>query len=543
MFFLSILVVGSMTESSSKLRTFIFELRRRKVIRVALVYILIAWVTIQVVDTTFEHLPLPTGSATLVIVLLLIGFPLALVLAWAYELTPGGLVRDVPIQDQPGQDQPGAGQSGTDEPVPPETSIAVLPFMDMSPDRDQAYFCDGVAEEIINTLTQVGDLHVASRTSSFRFKGQAMDIADIARKLRVKTVLEGSVRKAQEKLRITAQLVDAVSGFQLWSGRYDRSIEDIFSIQDEIARNIAEVLEVKLTPCKCVSTQNVDAYEYYLQGWNYFHRTGPKNMAMARRLFSRAIELDPAFAKAWAGLADSYGFDYLYYSADPKNLDEAGRAGKKALELAPELAETHTSRAFAHSLADEFDQAKKEFEEAIRINPNLFEAHYLYARTCFHQGKLERAAELFEQASRLRPLDYQSLILLSSVQKGLGKLDLSIDAARRGVAIAEKVLELQPDETRALYLAAMPLIRIGRKDDAHEWVERALFIEPDDPSLLYNVACFYAQIGQIDKALDCLERAILVGMANKSWIQNDSDLDPLRDHARFKQIFKSLAGT
>jgi TolB-like protein/Flp pilus assembly protein TadD len=537
MFFFPFYAVDTMAEFSSRFRAFIFELRRRKVIRVGLVYIVLAWVIVQVVDATFEHLPLPKGSATLVIVLLMIGFPLALALAWAYEFTPGGLKRDLPESGQQGVEQ-----AGTVEQDLPEASIAVLPFMDMSPDRDQGYFCDGVAEEILTTLTRVTDLHVASRTSSFRFKGQAMDIADIARKLRVRTVLEGSVRKAHDKLRITAQLIDAATGFQLWSARYDRGIEDIFSIQDEIARNIAEVLEVRLAPCKCVSTQSIDAYEYYLQGWNYFHRVGPKNMEMARHLFSRAIELDPAFAKAWAGLADSYGFDYLYYNAVQQNLDEANRASKKALELAPELAETHTSRAFAHSLSSEFGQANKEFEEAIRINPNLFEAYYLYARSRFHQGKLKHAAELFEQASRLRPLDYQSLVLLSRVQEGLGNEDLSLDAARRAVAIAEKVLELQPDEARALYLAATPMMRIGRKDDANKWIERALFIEPDDPSVLYNVACFYAQTGKIDKAVDCLERATLAGMANKSWIQNDSDLDPLRNHVRFKEILEGLAG-
>ncbi len=536
MIFSPVFAFDTMAEYISKFRAFIVELRRRKVIRVGLVYIVIAWVIMQVVDTTFEHLPLPNGSATLVIVLLLIGFPLALALAWAYEFTPGGLKRELP-----GNDQLEAEQAAIVHPDPPEASIAVLPFMDMSPDRDQDYFCDGVAEEILNTLTRVKDLHVASRTSSFRFKGQAMDIADIARKLRVKTILEGSVRKAQDRLRITAQLIDAATGFQLWSARYDRGLEDIFSIQDEIAQNITEVLEVRLAPGKCTNTQNIDAYEYYLQGWKYFHRVGPKNMAMARGLFSKAIELDPAFAKAWAGLADSYGFDYLYYSLDKQNLVEAGRASKKALELAPELAETHTSRAFAHSLCNEFDQANEEFEKAIEINPNLFEAHYLYARSCFHQGNLERAAELFEQASRLRPLDYQSLALLSSVQEGLGKGDLSLDASKRAVAIAERVLELQPDETRALYLSAMPLIRIGRKDDACSWVERALFIEPDDPSVLYNVACFYALTGEIDKAQDCLERASLLGMANKSWIQNDSDLDPLRNLARFNQFVESLA--
>jgi adenylate cyclase len=524
-----------MSDSASRLRRFFSELRRRKVIRVVVVYLALSWVIVQVVDATFEHLPLPSGSGTLVLVLLAIGFPVALALAWAYEITPEGLKRD-----NSDLDPQGGGELAAPAPEPPEASIAVLPFVDMSPERDHEYFCDGVAEEILTMLTRVPDLHVASRTSSFRFKGQAMDIADIAGQLGVRTVLEGSVRKAGDRLRITTQLIDAATGFQLWSASYDRGMEDIFSIQGEIARNIADVLEVRNASCKCDYTQNVDAYDFYLQAWNYFHRVGPKNMAMARHLFSRAIELDPSFANAWAGLADSYGYDYLYYNPTRQNQEEASRASRKALELAPKLAETHTSRAFAHSLCDENAEAEREFSEAIRINPKLFEAQYLYARMCFHQGKLERAAELFESASQLRPLDYQSLVLLSRVHEGLGNEELSLDAARRGVAIAEKVLELKPDETRALYLTATSLVLIGRKEDAESWVERALFIEPEDPSVLYNVACYYAQTGQIDKALDCLENAHLPGMANKSWLTNDADLDPLRDHPRFLQILEAI---
>jgi len=531
----AVIVDGNMSESASRLRNLLSELRRRKVIRVGLVYLALAWVIVQVVDSTFEHLPLPNGSETLVLVLLAIGFPVALALAWAYEMTPGGVKRDISDLD------PQAGRPfAAPDPEPPEASIAVLPFADMSPDRDHEYFCDGVAEEILTMLSRVPDLHVASRTSSFRFKGQAMDIADIAGQLRVRTVLEGSVRKAGDRLRITTQLIDAVTGFQLWSASYDRGVQDIFSIQGEIARNIADVLEVRNASCKCDYTQNVNAYDYYLQAWNYFHRVGPKNMAMARHLFSRAIELDPSFANAWAGLADSYGFDYLYYNPTRENQDEASRASRKALELAPELAETHTSRAFAHSLCDENTEAEKEFNEAIRINPKLFEAQYLYARALFHQGSLERAAEWFESASQLRPLDYQSLALLSRVHEGLGNEQLSLDAAERAVAVAEKVLELKPDETRALYLTATPLARIGRMDDAVSWVERALFIEPEDPSVLYNVACFYAQTGEIEKALDCLENARLPGMANKSWLANDADLDPLRDHPRFQRILNEV---
>jgi TolB-like protein/Flp pilus assembly protein TadD len=511
------------------------ELKRRKVFRTVVVYLASAWLIVQVVDATFEHLPLPGGSETLVFVLLAIGFPLIIALAWAYDVTPSGLKRDgtdpVPEEADP------SGPSATEA---PEASIAILPFTDLSPDQDNEYFCDGVTEEILNMLNRLPGLSVASRTSSFRFKGLSVDIAEIARKLKVRTVLEGSVRKSSDELRITAQLIDAATGYQLWSARYDRKMEDIFSIQEQIANNISDVLEVRQMPCECHYTGSVDAYDYYLKAWTYFHRVGPKNMAMARRLFARAIEVDPTFAKAWAGLADSYGYDYLYYNPTTENLIEAASASQKALQLAPELAETHTSRALAHLVCGDYEEAESEFEAAIRINPDLFEAKYLYARACFHQGKLMQAAELFEQASKLRPDDYQSLILLSRLHKGLGNHAESLDAAQRAVNVAESVLELEPDETRALYLAASSLAQLGRTEQAYEWVERALFIEPDDPSVLYNVACFYAEVGETEKALDCLEEAVLPGRANRSWMENDADLDSLRDHPRFAGILAAI---
>jgi adenylate cyclase len=524
-----------MSDFGTKLGNFYHELRRRKVIRATVVYLALAWLIVQVVDATFEHLPLPDGSETLVFVLLAIGFPFIVSLAWAYDVTPTGLKREKSDSERTRTEEvePGAAQS-------PEASIAVMPFVDLSPEQDNEYFCDGVAEEILNMLNRLPDLNVASRTSAFRFKGSAVGIAEIARQLNVRTVLEGSVRKSNGELRISVQLIDATTGFQLWSARYDRKMEHVFSIQEEIARNISEVLEVRHQPCKCDYTGNIDAYDYYLKAWTYFHRVGPKNMAMARHLFSRAIDLDPSFAKAWAGLADSHAFDYLYYNPTRENLLEASRASKKALQLAPQLAETHTSRALAFMLCSDFAEAEHEFKAAIEINPDFFEAKYLYARACFHQGKLPEAAELFEQASKLRPLDYQSLVLLSRVHKGLGHHAESLDAARRAVTIAENVLELAPDETRALYLAATPLVQLGRTEEAFDWVERALFIEPDDPSVLYNVACFYAQLGETEKALDCLEKANLPGMSNRSWVENDSDLDPLRDHPRFLEILEKM---
>jgi serine/threonine protein kinase/Flp pilus assembly protein TadD len=427
-----------------------------------------------------------------------------------------------------------AGSGGT-------KSIAVLPFADMSPQRDQEYFCEGIAEEIINALTKIDALHVASRTSAFAFKGKNEDIGDIGRKLKVATVLEGSVRKAGERLRVTAQLVNVANGYHLWSERYDRQLEDVFAIQDEIAENIVKALRVVLSEdekraIEKAPTENVEAYEYYLRGRQYFHQFRRKGMQFARRMFERAIEMDPRYALAYAGIADCSAFLYMYWDGSKNNLEGADSASRKALELDPDLAEAHASRGFALSLSKQYDEAHREFETAIRLNPKLYEAHYLYARACFQEGKLEEAVRHYTDASRVRPEDYQALLLMQGPLHGLGRSEDARATLRRGLQVAEKHLELNPDDARAMCLGADALVQLGEPDRGIEWAGRAQEIDPDDPGLLYNVACVYTRSGMIDEALGCLERAVENGFGHREWLDHDSDLDPLRDNARFQAL-------
>ena len=521
-------------------KVFLDELRRRKVIRVAIVYAVVAWLMMQIAEVSFEPLNLPDWARSFVVFLLVLGFPLALVLAWAYELTPEGVKRDADARGaEPAREDPPSTASTTGG----ATSIAVLPFADMSENKDQEYFCDGVAEEILNTLTNVGTLDVASRTSSFRFRGDAADISAIGRDLNVDTILEGSVRKSGDKLRITAQLINVADGYQLWSARYDSEMRDIFQIQDEIARSIAIALQVTLgSEALAAPTSDVQAYDNYLRGRNFFYRFGPKNLGFARQMFSKAIEIDPDYAMAWAGLADAHAFEYLYFGAPEDHLEQADQASMRALEIAPDLAETHASRGLAHMLSKEYREAEGHFEKAIHLNEDLFEAYYFYARTRFHQGELEHAAELFEKASEVRPDDYQSQAILTGLYNGLGQPDREHDAAQRSVAIIEQLLEFNPDDARALYLGAGCLLVLGDRERAAQRAQRAIAIDPEDGAILYNVACYYSNAGELDKAIELLEKVNLPGMANKSWMQNDPDLEPLRGDPRFQAVLDSLRG-
>jgi TolB-like protein len=252
-------------------------------------------------------------------------------------------------------------------------SIAVLAFTDMSAEKDQDYFCEGVSEEITNSLNRVEDLRVASRTSAFHFKGSSLDVREIGGRLGVSTLLEGSVRKAGDRLRITAQLIDVENGYSLWSQRYDRETKDIFAIQEEIAHEVVQSLEITLDPARrdlicCAHTTDVEAYEYYLRGRKFFHRLSRKYIEFAKQMFSRAIECDPAYALAYAGLADCHSRLYLYYGDDEMDQQEAERMSQKALELGPGLAEAHASRGLYLVASGRYDDTEVEFETAIRLD-------------------------------------------------------------------------------------------------------------------------------------------------------------------------------
>jgi serine/threonine protein kinase/Flp pilus assembly protein TadD len=424
-------------------------------------------------------------------------------------------------------------------------SIAVLPFVNMSADPENEYFTDGVAEEIINALTKIQALRVASRTSSFAFKGKNQDIRKVGEQLNVTTVLEGSVRKAGSKLRVTAQLVNVTDGYHLWSEKYDRELQDVFAIQDEIAGNIVRALRVVLSDAEKraiekAPTANVQAYDYYLRGRQFFHQFRRTGMQFARRMFERAIEVDPGYAIAYAGVADCCSFLYMYWDGSKANLEGAESASRKALDLDPELAEAHASRGFAVSLSKQYDEARREFETAIRLNPKLYEAHYFYARACFQEGKLEEAVQHYQDASRVRPEDYQALILMAAPLKALGRTEEMRAAMQHGLEVAEKHLELNPDDARALYLGAGALVQLGDGERGLDWTRRAYAIDSEDPGVLYNVACSYSNMGRVDDAIACLEKAVQNGFGHREWFENDSDLDPLRDDERFQALMKRL---
>jgi len=426
-----------------------------------------------------------------------------------------------------------------------DRSVAVLPFRDMSPDHDQDYLCEGIAEEIMIALGKVGGLRVASRPSAFRFKSDDADITEVGEKLGVSTLLDGSVRKSGDRLRISVELIDAADGFRLWSDRYDRDIKDVFAVQDEIARRVVEALQLTLSAgerdaLRKTSTRDVNAYEYYLRGRKFFYKYDKRGVAFARELFERAISIDPAYARAYAGIADCHSFQYLYVGRDPVNLEKAAVAAAQAIELDPELAEAHASLGTALSLRGRHTEAEDAFRTAIRLNSDLFEAHYFYARDSFAQGKTEQAIREYEEAVRSRPEDYQAPLLMAQIYDDLGRPEEAAASRRRGVAIAEEYLKLNPDDARAFYMGANGLVALAEHEKGLDWARRALALEPDDSMVIYNVACIYSLAGRAAEALDLIERAVDAGLTQRGWLEHDSNLDLIRKEPRFQALLKRL---
>jgi adenylate cyclase len=518
------------------------ELKRRRVIRAGMFYAIGGWLLLQIGEVTFEPLEMPAWAMRSLIYTVVACFPIALVVAWFFNLTWQGFKRDTfglqALTGEHGSFAPPMIHVGT-------PSIAVLPFTDMSEENDQGYFCEGVAEAILNALTQVKNLHVASRTSSFQFQNKGGDIRSIGRQLSVNTVLEGSVQKSRDRLRITAELINVEDGYHLWSKQFDAGLKDIFEIQDEIAQCIAEAESLGLSEqeqntIKTAPTQDVLAYEYYLRGRQFFHRLRGNDMIFARQMFDQAIEIDPNFALAWAGRADCYAFVEMYVKTDDENRNEATRSSERALDLDSSRAESHASRGLAYLVNQHYDKAIEAFETAIGLNPSLFEPLYYYARASFHQGKLQKAADLFAKASEVNPKDYQSRILRSHVLAGLDQSELSKEVANQAITVIEDHLKWNPDDPRALYLGAGSLKQIGEHDRAQRWVGRALAIDPTDSVVLYNVGCFYALDGQTEKALNCLESAVRHGAVSGSWMEHDNDLTSLRQKPRFQALLEQL---
>ena len=439
---------------------------------------------------------------------------------------------------------PAADAASAPLPLPAIASIAVLPFVDMSAERDQGYLCEGIAEELMISLSQIARLRVTARAASFHFRRTGGDVRAIARHLGIAALLDGSVRKSGQQLRITVQLVDVASGHQHWSERFDRTMADVFAMQDEIARHVALRVGGLVTGddgARLVRPQtSAAAYEYYLRGRQHLVQMTQSSLARSVELFRQAIECDPHYGPAFAGLAVVHSTLYEWYGANDADLEGAEVASRRALEEAPDLAEAHMARGCALASSRRYAEAARAFEAAIARNPQFFDSYYYFARTAFAAGEIERSAELFRQASEVRLEDCQSPILMGQSLEMLGRVDEARAAASEGVRRAERILALNPADVRALSVGSLALLSDGQQVRALEWSRRALELNPGDPSALICGACLRIRAGHREQALGLLERVFGQGCGKRDWIEHDPDYDTLRGNPRFERLLANL---
>ena len=419
-----------------------------------------------------------------------------------------------------------------------EVSICVLPFANMSGDPEQEYFSDGITEDIITDLGKVSALSVVSRNMAFSFKGAKGGVAEIGRQTKSAYVLVGSVRKAGERVRITAQLVNAANDAQVWGERYDRELKDIFALQDEISKAIVAALKLTLLPEEKLAleqraTTNVKAYKFYLMARQFSVMGNERHQEIIVRLCKRAVELDPSYAAPWATMAIAQ-WDMHRRSAC---VEDGQEAANRAIALDANLADAHAALGAAHQGQGRYEVGLEACQSALRLDPDSYEGNRVAGMCCIALRRYDDAIRYLEKAASVVETEFVASSFATQCYEAKGDLEGMRAASRRALSRVEKVIAVEPDHGRALGYGAGLLASLGEADRAKEWIERGTLLDPNNTILHFNFVCALARLREIEPALDLLSSVI--DKASKGWLvwlDNDSDLDPLREQPRFKEI-------
>ena len=597
---------------------FIAELKRRNVIRVGVAYLVASWLLLQIVDVLVPILDLPGWVGKFVFLILVVGVIPVLIFSWAYEMTPEGLKPESEIEHDPSitlqtarkldrvtivlllivvgiviTDRfiPESGEMSADsqkadviqpepnnliankpaEPADGRQSVAVIPFVNMSDDETNEYFSDGISEELLNVLVRIKSLRVPSRTSSFTFKGSDQNLVDIGQALNVDHVLEGSVRKAGNRIRVTAQLIEVASDTHLWSETYTRELDDIFAVQDEIAQAIVEALKLTLTVAdnqnlNAHSTTNVDAYNKYLLGRHLWNQRTSESLLAAAKALREAVEIDPGYDQAWAALADTYVLIPEYRAGSIKeNIPLARQAVAKALAINPDSARALTTSGYYKSAYDyDWQGANSDYERAIRLEPGYATAHQWYGETLCYQGRLEEALYQLELAKTANPLSVVVRHVSGYFLFWSGRLDEAEVHYMDALALGGQPLrwtihnldilntfrgDYDEARRRARQLAEMedfdPAADLARIDAIENPAlkERALELLRQRQDLgngVFGKALQYALLEEYELSLEDLEKGFATGDPFAAQMNYMKIYDPIRDNPRFQAMLKEM---
>ena len=422
-------------------------------------------------------------------------------------------------------------------------ALAVLPFDNISPDKETDYFSDGLTEELIARLSLVSEIELISRWASMQHKGRGQDIRAIGNDLGARYIVGGSVRRFQESVRVTVQLVDVATNRQLWGNTYKGKLDDIFDIQEQVAQQIVEALKLKLNFSEKVSltkrqTVNAQAYDLYLRGQEQLYRLTKRSIEYAIQLFEKAIELDPRYAAAYAGCSSAYGQMYQLIAREERFRELAQELSFKALMYDNNLSEAYRAMGLSYFLWGKLEEAAASCTKAIEIDPEDFIAHWTLGRIYFTEGMLEKALGLFRRVAEIKPSFYAGVADVAQTCLGLGRTEEAEAAYRQLLQLMPNYLLQNPDDSRARLIYANQLGRAGHKDEAIREGSKALELNPGDPMMLYNAACMYANLGESSRAIEALQQAIDAGYINFGWIRNDPDLISLRVDPAFVALMQ-----
>ena len=527
-----------MAKNQSFLSAVLTELNRRKVLRTVGAYAVAVFVVLQLMDAAVEPLRLPDWLPTLVVIVLILGFPLVFILAWQFDFTTEGVKKTRTVGLLTGTQNAVlfsmmmfgmfalgygfygyysnvfiTGISGNPESVvtqqrefvAPQNSIAVLPFADLSEDGSQGYFSDGIAEEILNVLAKIDGLHVAARTSSFAFREPDKDIREIGRLLNVSTVLEGSIRKAGDRIRMTAQLINVEDGYHIWSESFDRKLDDVFAIQDEVASAIASALVASFTGLEQAPTsrtQDLAAFEAFRTGRLHWWRRSPDELQKAITLFAKALEHDPLFAPAYAALADSWMLLAMYGNlTNMKATERAMPMIEKALAIDPESAEAFAALGLARWQIGQRDAGESALRQAIKLNENYIPAHLWLGGLLGELGRLPEQRQVLQQAMAIDPLNELLAINFADNLASQGDYQAGMD-------LLQDLVALRPDSATLLRVLSGYAIRGGDLVGGWRYASQSYDLEPDSPVVIQTLAGAWQSVGVEDK----VERLLLDGL-------------------------------
>jgi adenylate cyclase len=422
-------------------------------------------------------------------------------------------------------------------------SIAVLPFDNIGTEKENEYFGDGLTEELIVNLSKLNEIDVVSRTTSMAYKDAKKDTKTVGRELNVRYILEGSVRKFQDNIRITVQLIDVESDRQLWAEAYKGKLEDVFDIQEQVSKQIVDALMLKLSPKEKVvltrrPTLNADAFDCYLRARDHLYRRTKNNVEFAIQLFQKTIELDPRYASAYAGLGEAYANLYQDYDTKEIWLDKAIESAFKALMYDPTLSEAYVALGLAYFSKKSIDEALESTRKAIELDSSNFIAHWILGRIYHSTDRDAEAVSLLEKAIELNPDFYTAYTDLKMVYERLGKKDKYTEILNKLLELVPKYLSKHPDDARSHIYFATDLAQAGRNEEAKVEAAKALELSPGDPLMLYNAACCYARMNENKLAIDALRKSMNAGLEDIEWTKRDPDLAGLHNEPEFIELMK-----